>query len=202
MCERAMREIIEPTVRGMAEEGRPFRGVLYAGLMITAQGPKLIEYNIRFGDPECQVLMARMKSDLLLAILATVDGVLDKFDLRWIDDPALVVVMAANGYPGDVKKGGEIRGLADAWAVDGVTVFHAGTKRDGDRFLASGGRVLGITATGPTVTEAQARAYRAVDLIDWPDGFCRRDIGWRAVEREARTGRVSEQTTRGGGAAT
>ena len=187
MCERAMREIVEPTVRGMAEEGRPFLGILYAGLMITAEGPKLIEYNIRFGDPECQVLMARMKSDLLLAIMAAMDGVLDKFDLRWHDDPALVVVMAANGYPGEVQKGSEIRGLPDAWAVDGVTVFHAGTKRDGDRILANGGRVLGVTAMGPTVTEAQARAYRAVDLIDWPEGFCRRDIGWRAVARESTT---------------
>lgn len=184
MCERAMKEIIEPTVRGMAAEGMPFRGILYAGLMITDQGPELIEYNIRFGDPECQVLMARMKSDLLLAIVACMDGQLKNFDLRWHDDPAMVVVMAANGYPGDVTKGSEIRGLGDAWAMDGVTVFHAGTKRDGDRVLANGGRVLGVTATGGSVTEAQKRAYAAVDRIDWPEGFCRRDIGWRAVERE------------------
>lgn len=185
MCRRAMDEIITPTVRGMAADGMPFRGVLYAGLMITANGPKLIEYNIRFGDPECQVLMARMKSDLLLALVACADGVLKNVDLRWHDDPAMVVVMAAKGYPGDVEKGSEIRGLADAWAVDGVTVFHAGTKRDGDRVLANGGRVLGVTASGASVTEAQKRAYAAVDRIDWPEGFCRRDIGWRAVEREA-----------------
>lgn len=184
MCERAMKEIIEPTVRGMAEDGMPFRGILYAGLMITDRGPELIEYNIRFGDPECQVLMARMKSDLLLAILACMDGQLQNFNMRWDDDPAMVVVMAANGYPGDVEKGSEIRGLGDAWAMDGVTVFHAGTKRDGDRVLANGGRVLGVTATGTSVTEAQKRAYAAVDRIDWPEGFCRRDIGWRAVERE------------------
>lgn len=185
MCRRAMDEIITPTVRGMAADGMPFRGVLYAGLMITADGPKLIEYNIRFGDPECQVLMARMKSDLLLALVACTDGVLKNVDLRWRDDPAMVVVMAAKGYPGDAEKGSEIRGLADAWAVDGVTVFHAGTKRDGDRVLANGGRVLGVTASGGSVTEAQQRAYAAVDRIDWPEGFCRRDIGWRAVEREA-----------------
>ncbi|WP_416897207.1 MAG: phosphoribosylamine--glycine ligase [Minwuia sp.] len=187
MCRRALKEIVEPTVNGLASEGMPFRGILYAGLMITAEGPKLIEYNIRFGDPECQVLMVRMKSDLLLAILACMDGVLEKFDLRWYDDPAMVVVMAAQGYPGTVEKGSEIRGLADAWAVDGVTVFHAGTKRDGDRVLANGGRVLGVTASGASVTEAQKRAYSAVDRIDWPEGFCRRDIGWRAVEREAKT---------------
>lgn len=184
MCARAMTEIIEPTVRGMAAEGMPFKGVLYAGLMMTANGPKLIEYNIRFGDPECQVLMARMKSDLLLPIIACMDGVLKNVDLRWHDDPAMVVVMAANGYPGDVQKGSEIKGLADAWSMDGVTVFHAGTRQDADRVLANGGRVLGVTASGASVTEAQKRAYAAVDRIDWPEGFCRRDIGWRAVERE------------------
>ncbi|WP_417515316.1 phosphoribosylamine--glycine ligase [Minwuia sp.] len=187
MIERTMKEIIEPTVRGMAAEGMPFRGILFAGLMIGADGPKLIEYNIRFGDPECQVLMTRLKSDLLLALVACMDGVLKNVDMRWHDDPAMVVVMAAEGYPGDVVKGSEIRGLADAWAVDGVTVFHAGTKRDGDRVLANGGRVLGVTASGATVTEAQKRAYTAVDRIDWPQGFCRRDIGWRAVARESKT---------------
>jgi phosphoribosylamine--glycine ligase len=184
MCARAMSEIIEPTVRGMAAEGMPFRGILFAGFMIGSDGPKLIEYNVRFGDPECQVLMARLKSDLLLAIVACMDGVLKNVDLRWHDDPAVAVVMATNGYPGSVKNGSEIKGLADAWAMDGVTVFHAGTKRDGDRILANGGRVLGVTASGGNVTEAQKRAYDAVDRIDWPEGFCRRDIGWRAVERE------------------
>jgi phosphoribosylamine--glycine ligase len=175
--------IIRPTVDAMAEEGRPYKGVLYAGLMITADGPKLVEYNVRFGDPECQVLMMRLKSDLLPALLAARDGVLKHFDLRWHEGAALTVVMAAKGYPGDYKKGTEIRGLDDAGAVDDVKVFHAGTRRDGDRVLATGGRVLNVTAMGKTVAEAQARAYQAVDRIDWPEGFCRRDIGWRAIER-------------------
>ncbi len=152
--------------------------------MITKDGPKLIEYNVRFGDPECQVLMARLKSDLLPALLATVDGGLDHFDLRWHDDPALTVVMAANGYPGDYTRGTEIRGLEAAAKTDGVEIFHAGTTRDGGRLLANGGRVLNVSARGKTIAEAQSRAYAAVDAIDWPDGFCRRDIGWRAVERE------------------
>jgi len=184
MTERVMTEIIQPTIDGMAADGAPFSGVLFAGLMISDKGPRLIEFNIRFGDPECQVLMARLKSDLLLAILASVDGVLGNVDLRWHDDAAMVVVMATEGYPGSYAKGSEIRGLADAWSVDGVTIFHAGTQRDGDRVLASGGRVLGVTATGSTVGEAQKRAYQAVDRIDWPEGFCRRDIGWRAIARE------------------
>jgi phosphoribosylamine--glycine ligase len=184
MCELTMERIIEPTVRAMAAEGRPFKGVLYAGLMITDEGPKLIEYNIRFGDPECQVLMARLTSDLGEALTACADGRLDEIDLEWSDDVAMVVVMAANGYPGDYAKGSEIRALDAASAVPGVTVLHAGTRSENDRILASGGRVLGVTALAATVTEAQARAYQAVDVIDWPGGFCRRDIGWRAVERE------------------
>ena len=175
--------IIRPTVDAMAEEGRPYKGVLYAGLMITADGPKLVEYNVRFGDPECQVLMMRLKSDLLPALLAARDGVLKHFDLRWYDDAALTVVMAAKGYPGYYQKGTEIRGLDAAGEVPDVKVFHAGTRRDGDRVLATGGRVLNVTATGKTVAEAQARAYEAVDRIDWPEGFCRRDIGWRAIGR-------------------
>ncbi len=178
-----MARIVRPTMAGMAKEGRPFTGILFAGLMITAKGPQLIEYNTRFGDPECQVLMARLKSDLLPALLAARDGVLDRFDLRWSDDAALCVVMAAKGYPGDVKKGDEIRNLEAANKVPGVTVFHAGTRRDGDRILANGGRVLGVTAIAPTVREARERAYKAVDAIDWPGGFCRRDIAWRAMER-------------------
>jgi phosphoribosylamine---glycine ligase len=175
--------IIRPTVDAMAEEGRPYKGVLYAGLMITADGPKLVEYNVRFGDPECQVLMMRLKSDLLPALVAARDGVLKHFDLRWHDDAALTVVMAAKGYPGAYKKDTEIRGLDAAAAVPDVKVFHAGTRRDGERVLATGGRVLNVTATGATVAEAQARAYEAVDRIDWPEGFCRRDIGWRAIKR-------------------
>jgi phosphoribosylamine---glycine ligase len=184
LVERAMAEIIRPTIAGMARRGMPFKGVLYAGLMITSDGPKLIEYNARFGDPETQVLMVRLKSDLLAALLAVADGVLASMDLRWHDDAALTVVMASNGYPGSYRRGTEIRGLERAAEVDGVEVFHAGTRRDGDRILAEGGRVLAVTARAPTVGEAQARAYRAVDLIDWPEGFCRRDIGWRAVAKD------------------
>jgi phosphoribosylamine--glycine ligase len=183
IARRAMDEIVWPTVKGMAARGTPFKGALYVGLMITETGPKVIEYNVRFGDPECQVLMLRLKSDLLPALLAAADGVLDKFDLRWHDDAALCVVMAANGYPGDYAKGSEIRGLEAARAVEGVEVFHAGTVRDGPRLLANGGRVLNIAARGRTVVEAQRRAYAAVAKIDWPRGFCRSDIGWRALQR-------------------
>lgn len=179
-----MDRLIRPVVAGMAAEGRPFQGVLYAGIMLTPDGPKIYEFNCRFGDPECQVLMARLQSDVLPALLATADGVLDHFDLRWTSEAAVCVVMAAQGYPGEPLKGTVIRGLDRAAAQPGVTVFHAGTKKDGNRILANGGRVLGITATGPTVAAAQARAYAAVDQIDWPGGFCRRDIGWRAIARE------------------
>jgi phosphoribosylamine--glycine ligase len=166
----------------------PFKGVLYAGLMITAEGPKIFEYNCRFGDPECQVMMMRLKSDIVPALIATADGGLKHFDLRWSNDTALTVVMAANGYPDAYEKGSEIRGLEAAGKVEGVQIFHAGTKfgtdgPDGKRVLANGGRVLAVTAMAPTVEEARARAYRAVDLIDWPGGFCRRDIAWRAVGR-------------------
>jgi phosphoribosylamine---glycine ligase len=184
LCRRVMTEIIEPTVRALAESGTPFKGVLYAGLMIEDGAPKLIEYNVRFGDPECQVLMLRLKSDLLPALLATAEGRLDRITLEWSEEPALCVVMAAKGYPGAYAKGTEIKGL-DAAARDAdVQIFHAGTKRDADRILTDGGRVLGVTARGADIREAQARAYAAVDRIDWPDGFFRRDIGWRAVERE------------------
>jgi phosphoribosylamine--glycine ligase len=183
--DRVMREIVRPTVEGMKAEGAPYKGVLFAGLMITADGtPKLLEHNVRFGDPECQVLMARLKSDLVTALVATCDGVLDSLDLRWRDEAAMVVVMAATGYPGPYEKGTVIRGVDAAGAVDGVTVFHAGTARNeaGD-LIATGGRVLGITAVGSTIADAQGAAYLAVDRIDWPEGFCRRDIGWRAVTR-------------------
>jgi phosphoribosylamine--glycine ligase len=185
---QAMREIVEPTVRGMAADGCPFKGVLFAGLMIidTPAGkvPKVLEFNVRFGDPECQTLMMRLDSDLLEALLAARDGTLDRLVMRWRPETALCVVMAARGYPGEPLKGTTIGGLDEAGAVEGVTVFHAGTKRGDDgRVLAAGGRVLGVTALAPTVAGAQARAYAAVDRLRWPEGFCRRDIGWRAVER-------------------
>jgi len=185
MNARVMREIVEPTVRAMNVMGAPFKGVLFAGLMITKDGPQLIEYNVRFGDPETQVLMLRLTSDLLPALIAARDGQLKNFSLRLADDAALTVVMAANGYPGDYAKGSVIAGLAGAAEVEGVEIFHAGTKSDGDRVLANGGRVLNVTARGKNVAEAQSRAYAAVDRIRWPEGFWRRDIGWRAVKREA-----------------
>jgi phosphoribosylamine--glycine ligase len=184
MIQRAMDEIITPTLAGLAKRGTPFKGVLFAGLMITQKGPQLIEYNVRFGDPECQVLMMQLKSDLLPALLATAEGTLDAVKLDWHEGAALTVVMAAKGYPGTPEKGSEIRGLEEASALEGVQVFHAGTKADGGRILANGGRVLNVTGRGASVAEAQARAYAAVDAINWPEGFCRRDIGWRAVARE------------------
>ncbi len=183
MTERALNEIIRPTVAAMAEEGTPFRGILYAGLMITDAGPQLLEYNVRFGDPECQVLMMRLQSDLLPALLAARDGELANFDLRWRSDAALCVVMASKGYPGQYQKGNIIKGLEEV-IEDSVAVFHAGTARRGVKLVSAGGRVLGVTATGPTIAAAQAAAYRAVDCIDWPEGFCRRDIGWRAADRD------------------
>jgi phosphoribosylamine--glycine ligase len=182
---RTMDEIIWPTVHGMAERGTPFQGVLFAGLMITAGGPKLIEYNVRFGDPEAQVLMMRLKSDLLPALVATADGVLKTFDLRWHDDVALTVVMASKGYPGNYAKGTPIGALDAARAVPGVELFQAGTAREGDQLRAIGGRVLNVTARGRSVAEAQRAAYEAIAKIDWPGGFCRKDIGWRALERES-----------------
>lgn len=185
LIERTMREIIEPTMRGMAESGAPFVGILYAGLMLTADGPKLIEYNVRFGDPECQVLMLRMKDDFLLLAEAAVDGVLSSMSVRWRDEAAATIVMAAKGYPGTPEKGTIIKGIGEAEA-EGALVFHAGTaERDGET-VANGGRVLNVTALGKTVTAALKKAYEAVDKIDWPGGFCRRDIGWREIEREAR----------------
>ncbi|MEX0808293.1 MAG: phosphoribosylamine--glycine ligase [Dongiaceae bacterium] len=183
---RIMAEIIEPTVKAMAARGTPFRGVLFAGVMIDAAGPTLLEFNVRFGDPECQALMARLKSDLLPALIACAEGGLGHFDLRWHDETALVVVMAAHGYPGNYEKGSEIRGLDRAAALDDVLVFHAGTKRDGDRIVANGGRVLGIVGRGGGAATARARAYAGVEAIDWPKGFCRRDIGWRAIAEKAR----------------
>jgi len=175
--------VIGPTVAAMAAAGRPIKGVLYAGLMMTPDGPKVLEFNTRFGDPECQVLLPRLMSDLLPALLAARDGELRNFNLRWYDEASLCVVMAAKGYPGAYEKGTEIRDLDAAEALDRVTVFHAGTQRADGRILAEGGRVLGVTALGEDVVAAQRRAYEAVDLIDWPEGFCRRDIGWRAIAR-------------------
>lgn len=182
--DRTMNEIILPTLRAMSAMGNPYKGVLFAGLMITDEGPKLIEYNARFGDPETQVLMVRLMSDLLPALIASCDGQLKNFDLRWFPDPALTVVMAAKGYPGDYEKGTRIAGLDRAEKIEGVEVFHAGTKASGDWILANGGRVLNVTASAKTVAEAQRRAYEAIGLINWPEGFCRRDIGWQAVARE------------------
>lgn len=183
---RVMSEIIEPTFRAMTALGAPFKGVLFAGLMITDKGPHLIEYNVRFGDPETQVLMLRLMSDLVPALLASRDGVLKNFDLRWYPESALTVVMAAQGYPGEYVKGSVIGGLDDAAAVDGVEIFQAGTKADNGRLVANGGRVLNVCGLGKTIGEAQERAYAAIDRIRWPEGFCRRDIGWRAVAREAK----------------
>jgi phosphoribosylamine---glycine ligase len=182
---RVMAEIIEPTLRAMQAMGAPYRGVLFAGLMITRDGPKLIEYNARFGDPETQVLMLRLMSDLVPALLASRDGQLKSFDLRWYPDPALTVVMAAKGYPGNYARGSVIEGLEDAAKVEGVQIFHAGTKADGTKILANGGRVLNVSAIGKTVKQAQARAYEAISRIRWPEGFYRHDIGWRAIERES-----------------
>ena len=181
---RVMDEIVHPTVRALGKAGAPYKGVLFAGLMITAKGPQLIEYNVRFGDPETQVLMLRLRSDLLPALIAARDGQLKNFDLRWSSEAALTVVMAAKGYPGNYEKGTLIEGLDAAAQVKGAEIFHAGTKADGARILANGGRVLNVCATGKNVREAQARAYQAVDKIKWPGGFCRRDIGFRAIARE------------------
>ena len=187
MAARIMAEIIEPTVQALKDRGHPYRGVLYAGLMITADGPKLIEYNCRFGDPECQVLMARLDSDLLALMLATAEGRLAGMAPRWSADTALTVVMATTGYPGAYAKGSVIGGMEDAGAVEGVTVFHAGTARDNGALTAAGGRVLNVTARGDSVEQARERAYAAVDRIDWPEGFCRRDIAWRALKRPETT---------------
>jgi len=184
MEKRVMDEIVLPTVRALAKTGAHYKGVLFAGLMITDKGPQLIEYNVRFGDPECQVLMLRLMSDLVPALIAARDGQLKNFDLRWYADAALTVVMAAKGYPGSYGKGSVIKGLDGAAQVEGTQIFHAGTVADGKRILANGGRVLNVCGCGKSVREAQTRAYQAVDRIKWPDGFCRRDIGWRAIARE------------------
>ena len=180
-----MREIIDPTIALMARMGRPFSGILFAGLMITKTGPRLIEFNARFGDPETEVMIPRLKSDLLSLLYACAKGLLDGVVLEWHDYVALTVVMAAQGYPGDYKKGSVIRGLDRADEASHTVVYHAGTLRNNvGEITANGGRVLCATATASTITEAQRRAYQAIDKIDWPEGFCRRDIGWRAVARD------------------
>jgi phosphoribosylamine--glycine ligase len=180
----ALERIFRPTVAAMKAAGTPFKGVLYAGVIIEKGQPKLIEFNVRFGDPECQALIVRLKSDLLPALIATRDGELKDFDLRWHDEASLCVVMAAKGYPGDYKRGSVIEGLGAASEIEGVEIFHAGTKSDGEKILANGGRVLNVSAIAATVTKAQALAYEAIGRIKWPEGFCRRDIGWQAVKRE------------------
>jgi phosphoribosylamine--glycine ligase len=177
-----MERIILPAITAMQREGRVFKGVLYAGLMLTEAGPMLLEFNTRFGDPECQVLMMRLMSDLLPALIAARDGVLKSVDLRWHADTALCVVMAGKGYPDAAQRGSEIRGLDAASSDAKVKIFHAGTRRDDQRLIADGGRVLGVTALGSDIRSARERAYTAVDRIEWPAGFCRRDIGRRALQ--------------------
>jgi phosphoribosylamine---glycine ligase len=179
---RTVDEIIAPTVAGMKARGTPFQGVLFLGLMVTIEGPKLIEYNVRFGDPECQVLMMRLRSDILDLLEASARGDVRGAVPQWRDEAALTVVMATKGYPGPYEKGSEIVGARDQNDTN-VQVFEAGTTQRDGRLFAAGGRVLNVTALGSTVEEAQSRAYSAVDRIAWPDGFCRRDIGWRAVGR-------------------
>ena len=181
MTGRVMREIVEPTLRGMRARGAPFRGVLFAGLMIGRDGPKLIEFNARFGDPETQVMQPRLDEDIVPLLLQCARGDLRSSPVRLSARAALTVVYAAKGYPDAPERGSEIRGLDRAEALPGVVVTHAGTKRDGTRLLANGGRVLNVTGVGATVAEARQRAYAGVDAIDWPGGFCRRDIGWRAL---------------------
>lgn len=182
MVKRTMDEIIQPTISGMADSGYPFTGVFFAGLMITAKGPELIEYNVRFGDPETQVLMMRLKSDLLPILYAASTGTLDQVTAEWHDETALTVVMASKGYPAAYDKGTPIAHLPQA--EDGAKVFHAGTALKDGQLVATGGRVLNLTASGKTVAQAQARAYALVDQVDWKNGFCRRDIGWQAIKRE------------------
>ena len=184
MIARTINEIILPTVKGMKQEGRPFQGVLFAGLMITEKGPELIEYNVRFGDPECQTLMMRLTSDIVPALMACANGNVEQVPVTWSNNVALNVVMAANGYPGSYEKNTEIKNLDQAGNADNVVIFHAGTKKDGDTILATGGRVLNVIALSSSVTEAKKDAYLALDQIDWKQGFCRRDIGWRAFKRE------------------
>ena len=186
--QKIIHDIIEPTIAGMAAEDCPFTGVLFAGLMVKDGEPTLLEHNVRFGDPECQTLMMRMQGDLAQILLAAAQGRLEevKDQISWSDAPSLCVVMAANGYPGKYEKNSVIQGLTAANAVDGACVFHAGTAKDGSgKIISVGGRVLGVTALGTTIAEAQEKAYKSVDCIKWPEGFCRRDIGWRALKADS-----------------
>ena len=185
---RVMRDIIEPTMRAMQEMDAPYKGVLYAGLMLTKEGPKLIEYNCRFGDPEAQVILPRLEDDLLELMLSAARGALPDARPRFSSQVALTVVLAAKNYPGTPVTGSEIHGIERAQAMPDVVVTHAGTREENGKLIAAGGRVLNVTALAPNVTEAQARAYAAVDAIDWSGGFCRRDIGWREVARERGAG--------------
>jgi phosphoribosylamine--glycine ligase len=180
--ERVMREIVAPTIAGMTARGTPFRGVLFAGLMIGEDGPKLIEFNVRFGDPEAEAMLVRFEDDLLELMLGCARGALPDRVPRFSDQTGLSVVMASRGYPGAVEKGSPIRGLREAEMTPGVSIFHAATRIEGDQLVSDGGRVLAITALGRDVRQARSRAYGAVDRLDWPDGFCRRDIGWRAID--------------------
>jgi phosphoribosylamine--glycine ligase len=182
MSARVMREIIEPTLVGMKARGAPYKGVLFAGLMLTKDGPKLIEFNARFGDPETQVMLPRLQEDLLPLLMQCAKGNLRSEPVKLQAKTAMTVVYAATGYPENPQKGSVIRHLEKAEAMDNVIVFHAGTKRDGDKLIANGGRVLNITGLGESVREARDRAYAGLDLIEWPEGFCRRDIGWRALK--------------------
>ena len=184
MTQEVMEKIVRPTIHGMASRGAPFTGILFVGLMITDKGPELIEYNVRFGDPECQTLMMRLESDLLELLLAAAKGALEGMSANWSDDVVMNVVLASKGYPGTYEKGTEIADLSAAEALDGVTIFHAGTAEKDGKLLATGGRVLNVCARGGSVTQAQRLAYQAVDAVRWDNGFCRRDIGWRAVARE------------------
>jgi phosphoribosylamine--glycine ligase len=188
LSKQVMDEMITPTLRAMKAMGAPYKGVLYAGIMLTDRGPKLVEYNARFGDPECQVLMLRMMSDLLPALIACADGQLQHMSLRWYDDTAITVIMATRGYPGDYSKGSRIEGLDEAAKIDGVEIFHAGTKLIDGHVAAYGGRVLNVCALAKNVSDARDRAYAAIGKIRWPEGFCRSDIGWREVEREKARG--------------
>jgi phosphoribosylamine--glycine ligase len=186
LSQRIMREVIAPTMRGMDARGSPFRGILFAGLMIHKDGPKVIEFNVRFGDPEAEVILPRLEDDLLPLLVASANGTLRGDAPKFSSCAALTVVMAARGYPGEPLRGSRINGIGDAEAAPGVVVFHGATRDLGGAVVADGGRVLAITALGKNVGEAQRRAYAAVDRIDWPEGFCRRDIGWRAIAHESK----------------
>lgn len=181
---KTMDDIVRPTMAEMARRGMPFQGILFVGLMIKDGQPRLIEYNVRFGDPECQTLMMRLGAQVFDLLQACAEGRLAETRVNWANDHALCVVMAANGYPGTYEKGSRIGGLEQMPEDSKHMVFHAGTGLDDGHIIATGGRVLGITARGDTLAEAQKQAYAMVDMLDWPDGFCRRDIGWRALEGE------------------